>query len=138
MAGYNKSIFTKGTATYKDFDMSFKVNPYTGDIRMKEDVDAIKQALTNLIFTNFGERPFRPLLAGGLGKLLFEPLDRITINRLDNALRTMIANWEPRVEVLEVSFKDKADDNALEITFSFNVINISQPQTLSVILRRTR
>lgn len=138
MAGYNSGIFTKGTTTYRDFDVSFKSNPYTGDIRTKEDVDAIKQALTNLLYTNFGERPFRPLLGGGLNNLLFEPLDRITTIELDAAIRTLVRNWEPRVQIVSLKFNDNPEGNALEITFVFNIINISEPQTISVILKRIR
>lgn len=138
MVGFNRGIFTKGTVTYRDFDISFKSNPYSGDIRTKEDVEAIKQALSNLLFTNFGERPFRPLLGGGLDGLLFEPLDPITSLELDSAIRVLVDNWEPRVRIISLEVKDNTDQNSLEITLVFNVINISEPQTINVILKRIR
>lgn len=138
MSGFNRGIFTKGTTTYRDFDISFKSHPFTGDIRTKEDVEAIKQSLTNLLYTNFGERPFRPLLGAGLDDLLFEPLDRITTTELDIVIRTLVRNWEPRVQIIDLKFKDNSDSNSLEIVFTFNVINISEPQIVNVILKRIR
>ena len=48
------------TKIYKDFDLSFSINPITGDLGTKSDVNAIQQSIKTLINTNFFERPFNP------------------------------------------------------------------------------
>ena len=135
---YNRSIFSKGTVTYTDLDISFKAHPFTGDLIVKTDANAIKQALTNLLYTNFGERPFRPSIGAGLDNLLFEPLDELTHAELQNAITLVINNWEPRIAILDLVINEQPDDNSLAITLSFNIVNISQPQTITVILKRVR
>lgn len=135
---YNQGIFSKGTVTYRDIDLSFKPHPFTGDLRVKEDLDAIKQSLTVLLETNFGERPFRPNLGGGLGDLLFAPLDQITTIELSNNIKNVIQNWEPRINVVRLTITDKPDDNSLEVSLLFSMLNISQPQKLTIILQRVR
>lgn len=138
MTGYNRSIFTSGTTTYTDIDMSFLASPTTGDIRKKSDEAAIKQSLTNLLYTNFGERPFRPGIGGNLGDQLFEPLDQITRSQLDYAIRTTINNWEPRIQIEALVINDKPDQNALEVTLKYSMLNIIAPATISILLKRTR
>ena len=138
MASYNRSIFSAGTVTYTDFDMSFKTNPVTQDIRKKTDLDSIKQSLTNLFFTNKSERPFQPGLHGGIGELLFEQLDNITIDVMEDQLRTVITNHEPRISIIALILTPKEDDHLIEIRLRFNLVNASEPQTINIILTRRR
>ena len=51
---------SKAVKQYTDLDLSFKVNPFTKDIYLKTDEDAVKTALRNLIQTRNFERPFHP------------------------------------------------------------------------------
>jgi len=138
MASYNNNIFTKGTVTYSDFDMSFKSNPLTGDLRKKTDVESIKQSLKTLLYTNFGERPFRPYMSGGLTDLLFEPLDQITTLELEKSIRTVISNWEPRVSIVSLSVTENSDRNELEVSLKFDMVNTIAPQSINIILKRVR
>ena len=115
-----------------------KSNPFTGDLRLQTDLGAIKQSLTNLLYTNYGERPFRPNLGGGLDHLLFEQLDPLTVLELDQSIRNVIQNWEPRVKIISLGINAQPDQNALGITLAFSLLNISAPQTISIILKRTR
>ena len=135
---YNRNIFVSGTTKYKDVDISFKPHPLTGDIRTKSDLDAIKQSLKNLLFTNFGERPFQHNLYGNLNNLLFEPLDDIVIEELKKSITTVINNFEPRIRVIYLDVKGGIDENEVSVTIQFNMINIIEPQTIKTILKRVR
>lgn len=135
---YNTSIYSTGTATYVDLDVSFKFNPGTGDLRVKTDADSIKQSLSNLIYTQLGERPFQPTLGSTLEGLLFEPLDVITAKALESSIRETILNWEPRVQVLRLDVIAYPQNNTIGIALYYNVVNISNPQQFSIILNRTR
>ena len=136
--GYNKSIYTKGTTEFIDLDMSMLPNPSTGDLRMKKDAESIQQSLKNLLFTNFGERPLRPGIYSGLQDLLFEPLDQFTTIELDRAVRGVITNYEPRVKIHSLNFKDSPDQNSLDITLHYSIINNDTVEKITVLLKRTR
>lgn len=135
---FNRNIYTSGTVTYKDIDMSFKVNPVTGDLRKKTDLESIKQSLKNIFFTNRGERPFQPNFYGGISELLFEPLDDITISVLEDQVKTAIQNHEPRISVVELDIVPKEDQHSVDITLKFNMVNVLEPQTINILLKRIR
>ena len=44
--------------TFKDLSISFKPHPVTGDVITKKDTAAIRQSVSNLLYTRKTERPF--------------------------------------------------------------------------------
>ena len=48
------------TLSFKDINITFKKHPVTNDLVVSRDASAIKQAISNLLLTNRGERPFNP------------------------------------------------------------------------------
>ena len=48
----------KSIKNFVDLDLSFKVNPFTKDLYLKTDEEAVKTALKHLIQTRNFERPF--------------------------------------------------------------------------------
>ena len=57
---------------YSDIDLSF-LKSASGDVFKKTSAAAVKQSVKNLLMTNWGEKPFRPVFGGNLNDLLFEP-----------------------------------------------------------------
>ncbi len=57
---------------------------------------------------------------------------------MENAIREVIANYEPRADVIEVLVEEKRDDHALVISVAFMVINDPSPVVLDIILERVR
>ena len=135
---FNRNIFTTGTVTYTDFDLNFRTNPVTGDIAKKTDLESIKQSIKNLLYTGRGERPFQPDMEGGLNDLLFEQLDNITAEILKDQIRTVIENHEPRVSIIAIDVVDSQDENTLNVTLKFNMVNVLEPQELDIVLKRLR
>jgi phage baseplate assembly protein W len=135
---YNQSIYSTGTITYQDLDISLKPNPFTGDLRVKTDADAVKQAIATLLYLNFGEVPFNPTVGAGLGGLLFEPLDLITQVTLTNAIANCINNFEPRVSIISLQVTEDPANNALAVSLAFNMLNITQPISVNILLQRSR
>ena len=66
----SKTILTSRTKVSKDIDLSFAKKP-SGDVFKKTDAAAVKQAVKNLLLTNFSEKPFLPRFGGNLNSLLF-------------------------------------------------------------------
>lgn len=123
---------------YKDFDLSFSRNPLTNDISTKTDVNAINQSLRTLMYTNFGERGFRPDVGSNLTGQLFEPADIITALEIKNAIKEVIRNYETRVEVIDVQLFDDMERNAYVATLIYRMNMSSEPVELKVTLKRLR
>ena len=85
----SKTILTSRTKSSEDIDLSFSATP-SGDVFKKTDAAAVKQAVKNLLLTNFSEKPFLPRFGGNLNSLLFalntdiddEDLEEQIINNL--------------------------------------------------------
>ena len=58
---------------FKDIDMSFLKNPFTNDISVVRNENAIKQALKNVMLTKTSEKVFDPEFGTNIWVSLFEP-----------------------------------------------------------------
>ena len=135
---YNSILFTQGTVSFTDFDISFLSNPTTNDLRTKSDVDAIKQSMKILLFTDMLERPFQPNLSGNLGQLLFEPYNNLTGILIKQQITNVLLN-EPRIAVRDVTvITDTTTEGAISISISFIYVNAQTLENLQVMLTRTR
>jgi len=123
---------------YKDFDLSFSRNPLTNDIGKKTDANAINQSMKMLLSTSYYERPFRPQVGSNLRRILFEPADPITIQDLRASIESLILNYEPRVQILDIKINDNAENNAYDLTIEYSLVNLVQTQTFKTTLRRLR
>lgn len=123
---------------YKDFDISFIPHPLTGDIGVKTDVAAVKQALRNVVLTNFYERPFAPDIGSNVTRLLFEPVDVLTVADIRQAIFEVVGNYEPRVTVKDVLVQDDSARNAYSITIIFSLAGIYDDQQSQIVLQRLR
>ena len=94
--------------------------------------------MRNLILTNRYERPFHPEIDGGVTRLLFELATPSTKIEIENAIRTVIKNFEPRAEVLDVFVGGDIDKNGFDVTITFRVINHPEPVTIELFLERLR
>jgi len=136
---FNNNIFTKGTVIYSDFDISFNSSPITNDLIIKSDVDSIEQSLKNIIFTNKNERPCQPNLHGGINELLFEQIDEVVSGVLEDQLRYVIQNYEPRIELISVTVSEvQEDSNSVSIKIRYNMDNYLQPRDINMLIERKR
>ncbi len=122
---------------YSDIDLSFTRNP-GNDVYKKTSAAAVKQSVKNLLMTNWGEKPFRPLYGGNLNNLLFELADNPTISSLDSKIRQVIKNYEPRAEVNRVKVFNNADRNSIRAEITFKVVNVTELVTLTTTVSRLR
>ena len=123
---------------YKDFDISFRKNPITGQLNVLKNSDAVKRALRNLILTDRFERPFRPFYGSDVRKHLFDNFDVLTESSIRDAISRAIIEHEPRVELLDVVTAARPDQHSLEVTIYFRVINEAEQQELTLVLERIR
>ena len=123
---------------YKDIDMDFTINPVSKDIGRKFDVNAVKQALSNLFYYQRGEKKFDPNFGSGIRGMLFEPVDNVSASIMEKEIEVMISNYEPRVRVDNVIVVASPDTNDYEVRIDFHVIGIREPQVYTTMLERLR
>jgi phage baseplate assembly protein W len=126
------------TRLYSDLDLSFNVNPITGDIGKKVDVNSVRQAMEILLKTKYREKPFTPRFGSPIYSMMFEPMDFNTAKALEGLIEDAFLNWEPRVEVSEVACSPNFDDNEYDIFIYFYVKGIREQQVFRTTLTRLR
>jgi len=125
--------------SFKDLSITFKPHPVTGDLVVKKDDAAIKQAIVNLLLTSKGERPFAPDLGSDLRTLMFEPLDVATAGEISSNIRETLRNYEPRISILGIEVDANFEDNGFDVALEFEIIGREDfPATLEFFLERTR
>lgn len=123
---------------YRDLDLDFQPHPVTRDLVVKTGPDAVARSIRNLVFTNFYDRPFRSYIGSNAIKLLFENINPLTANLLEDHIRTVIANFEPRVDLLDVEVFADPDNNGYNAKIVFTVKNRPEPLQTTVFLQRIR
>jgi phage baseplate assembly protein W len=111
---------------------------YGADLVKKYDDQAIKTAVKNLILTNNYERPFHPEIGSQVNALLFEPATPLLKAVLEKTIRNTIENFEPRVNLTDVQVDVDGDNNRVNVTIDFRILNTQTAQTIELALERTR
>lgn len=138
MATIHTKALSTNTRTYSDIDLNFLSHPVTNDIVTKNDVEAVKRSVRNLILTNRFERPFHPEIDGGVTRHLFQLSTPQTKYDVKTAIELCIRNFEPRAQVLEVKVGGDLDKNGFDVSITFKVINTPNPVTIELFLERLR
>lgn len=125
--------------TFKDLNITFKPHPVTGDLIVKKDDAAVKQAIVNLLMTSRGERPFQPNLGSDLRRILFNPLDASTAAQIGENIRETLDTYEPRISILQLDVDANFDDNGFDVELEFEIIGREDtPTAIEFFLERTR
>ena len=125
--------------TFKDLSVTFKKHPVTDDLVAVKDKAAIVQAITGILLTKKGERPFQPELGCEIQNLLFEPLDYATSANLKRLILYSIQQFEPRIEVTRLSCKPNYDDNGFDVEMVYIITgDVAPPTNIEFFLARTR
>ena len=142
MASYDAGTLTnkskRSGQIYNDLNLDFQQNTATKDIQKITDVDAVKRSVRNLINTNHYEKPFRPEVGSNLRAMLFEMISPQMNHAISKEIDLMIANYEPRCRLVEVSTVPSFDRNAYSASISFYVVNHPEPVTVETFLERLR
>ena len=124
---------------FKDISLTFQVNPITFDIIDIRNETSIARSIRNLVLTLRGERFFNQNLGSRVNKLLFDNMDELTAASIQSEIRTVINNYEPRVELISVNAIPNYDENQFDINITYRIIGIDVlPQQLTFALIPTR
>ena len=128
----------RNTRTFSDLNLLFTVNPATLDITKRLDEEAIKASVRNLIQTKNFERPFHPEIGCQVNNLLFENISPVIFQLMKKTIFDVLEKFEPRIVVLDVLAQETPDQNFLDVTIIFKVINTERPITLKTTIQRVR
>ena len=125
--------------TFKDLSITFKKHPVSDDLIQVKDKAAIVQAITALILTYKGERPFQPELGCDVRNMLFEPLDYGSAVLIKSAIRETIVRYEPRIDIDNIVCTPDYDSNGYQVELWYTIIGREDaPIAVDFFLERTR
>ena len=142
-----KSIVVSRTREDKDIDLTFSAKfigldsdgtNLRADIFKKTNAGAVKQAIRNLLLTNFTERPFMQRFGGNLSAMLFRLSTEVDDANLESDIARAIQTYEPRAQVLGINSVVSPDNHEVRITVRFLVIATLQQDTVELNLTRLR
>lgn len=120
MKNNQKSFLGTGWA----FPPSF--NNKIGSNEMVSDEKDIEQSLRIILFTTLGERIMRPDFGSNLNDSVFESIDSVTLNTLEDNIRHAILEFEPRIALNKVSLEVKdIYDGVLNINIDYTISSIN-------------
>ena len=124
---------------FKDISMSFQTNPLNDDLVALKNERAIARSIRNIVFTEPGEKFFNPDFGSRITKSLFENVDEIAASAIKDEIEFSIQEFEPRVELIEVTVVPNFDSNEMNATIVYEIVGIDvPPQQLEFVLLPTR
>jgi len=124
---------------FKDISMSFQTNPLNSDLIALKNETAISRSLRNIVLTVPGEQFFNENFGSRVSQSLFENIDRITANIIEDEIKLSINNFEPRVKLFTVTANPDFENNAFDVTLTYQIIGADvPPQSLQFVLQPTR
>lgn len=83
--------------------------------------DQAMSNLKNLLLTRKGERPLQPLFGTDIPSLLFENITQALLDELKSGVARDIKFWLPYINMKEIVVENLADENRVNISFSFSI-----------------
>ena len=125
--------------THSDIDVDLTRNSFTGDVSLKQDIHAIRQAIQNILLTKRGERPFSRFFGSEIDRLLFENEDDFfTTITVKNRVKAAVNQIDKRVEFVDFIIDRElstGDTIFIEITYKIKTIgqDLEQGSTTEVV-----
>lgn len=132
------SIKTSRVREYIDIDLTFSAKTTSGEIFKKTDAAAVKQAIKTLLLTNRLEKPFRPTFGGDVQGQLFELAYRGSSTIIRRKIISAIEQFEPRAEIVDLVVDLRPDQNSLDVTLTFKVVNTNDEVEFTTTISRLR
>ncbi|WP_456786621.1 GPW/gp25 family protein [Cellulomonas sp. P5_C5] len=95
---------------------------HTGAIALTRAGGDLEDSIRVVLLTAPGERLMRPQFGCRIWDLMFEPVNANLLGLISEAVRDALAQWEPRIEVLDVTpVQDAESSGTVQITIAYRV-----------------
>ena len=119
----SQNDISRNVRQYRDLDLFFSKKQGSDDVNKVTDIEAVTRSVSNLVLTNFYEKPFHPEIGSGVRDMLFENMSPVTAVVLARKVEDVIENFEPRARLTSVRALPNLDRNEYEVTIEFFVVN---------------
>ncbi len=116
------TITSKQVNFFSDIMINLDKNPVTGLLARVLNEDAIKQSIKNLILTRPTERFYAPTLGSKLRGSLFDNMTTVTEETIKFSI-TSAMQKEPRATLIRIDVKPNPDNNEMNVSIFFEVLN---------------
>ena len=131
------AIITSRDKNFKDLNLLFQAIPGSGDVYKSKDAAAVKQSIRNLVLTNFYERPFNHGIGGNVRAALFENNTAFTRLEIEDDIRRVISNYEPRAKLKRVKIT-ATGHHSVDILIEAQVISVPEVVQINISVERIR
>jgi phage baseplate assembly protein W len=93
-----------------------------GTLTYSSGEESVREAIWILLGTAKGERQMLPTFGCGIQDMVFAPNNQTTWGNLQHLVKDALTQWEPRIDVLDVTVTAAADEaNTLLIRVDYRV-----------------
>jgi uncharacterized protein len=93
-----------------------------GGLALSSGEEDIREAIWLILATARGERQMEPAFGCGLQDRVFEPIGATVRGAIAHQAQEALAEWEPRIDVLEVRVDDDAEtENLLLVRVDYRI-----------------
>jgi phage baseplate assembly protein W len=101
-----------------------------GGIQEASGADKVEAAIRVVLGTQRGERLMRPTFGCDLKRLVFAPADAATANLARHYVEAGLGEWEPRIQLLDVTVEPDGARGALLITIGYRLRATQEARSL--------
>jgi hypothetical protein len=101
--------------------MTFPVQAGPAGISQSAGLDKVEQSMRLILGTRYGQRVMRPRFGCNLGSLAFAPNNASTANLARYYVAQGLADWEPRIDVIDVTVTNDTASNRLLIDITYRL-----------------
>lgn len=102
----------------------YPISVKRGQLCTSSGEQSIKDSIILILSTTKGERVMRPSFGCRLNELVFAPNNMGTATLIRNYIEEALLNWEPRIEVENITVDPRADQSVLDISIDY-IVNSS-------------
>ena len=108
------------------YNIGVGLNPQkTNDIKIDNDVDAIKNSLYNIFSTIPGQKILNPSFGCNLNQFVFEEVSDIKGKIIGNTILNAINTYEPRVQVLNIQVYPLPDQLMYHLIMTYQMVGVA-------------
>jgi len=95
---------------------------FSSSVKISSDIENVRENLQILFSTDLGERIMLDNYGTRLRQRVFAALTETTTHQLKLEIRTLIAEWEPRIDVLDVQITNRPEwEGGCELVILFEL-----------------
>lgn len=96
--------------------------------------DAVRNNLMNFFSTRKGERVFNPFFGSAIIGMLYENISADTLTSINKIIRDELNNFFPFVSLVQTDVNIDEDNNQIDITIKYQVVNFGIQDEINITL----